>query len=60
MSSVAPLPIELVDAFGVGVYLLMLITHADLGWHRRDRPAHFWLALSAFGALMVNVTGAIN
>ena len=54
------LPIELVDAFGAGIYLLTAITHADLWWHRRDRPAHFWLALSACGALTVNMTGAIN
>jgi diguanylate cyclase (GGDEF)-like protein len=60
MPSSSPLPIELVDAFGAGVYLLMAITHADLWWHRRARPAHFWLALSACGALAVNLTGAIN
>lgn len=60
MSTSPPWSIELVDAFGAGVYLLMAITHADLWWHRRDRPAHFWLALSAFGALLVNVSGAVH
>lgn len=59
MTTAPPWSIELVDAFGAGIYLLMAITHADLWWHRRDRPAHFWLALSASGALLVNVTGAV-
>jgi diguanylate cyclase (GGDEF)-like protein len=53
------LKIELIDAFGAGVYLLTALTHADLWWHRRDRPAHAWLSLSACGALIVNITGAI-
>ena len=51
--------IEIVDAFGAGVYVLMAATHFDLWWHRRDRPSHFWLALSATGALLVNTTGAL-
>jgi diguanylate cyclase (GGDEF)-like protein len=50
-------PIDLIDAFGAGVYVLMLVTHADLWWHRRTRMAHFWLALAALGALMVDLTG---
>ncbi len=60
MHATQPLPIELVDAFGVGVYVLMLITHANLWLHRRDRPSHFWLATSSLGALLVNVTGAVG
>ena len=60
MSAPLPWSIELVDAFGAGIYLLTAITHADLWWHRRERQAHFWLALSACGALTVNITGAIN
>lgn len=59
MTTAPPWSIELVDAFGAGIYLLMAITHADLWWHRRDRPAHFWLAASAIGALIVNVSGSV-
>lgn len=58
MATLLHVPIQLVDAFGAGVYALTLATHADLWWHRRDRPSHFWLAASALGALLVNVTGA--
>ncbi len=58
MATLLHVPIQLVDAFGAGVYALTLATHADLWWHRRDRPSHFWLAASAMGALMVNLTGA--
>lgn len=60
MPTIHALPIELIDAFGSGIFLLTLLTHADLWWHRRDRPAHWWLALSAAGALAVNLTGAIH
>ncbi|MBL0041707.1 MAG: GGDEF domain-containing protein [Xanthomonadales bacterium] len=59
MSAATPTQIELVDAFGAGIYLLMLITHADLWWHRRGRSSHFWLATSAMGALIVNLSGAV-
>lgn len=58
MATAFHIPIQLVDAFGAGVFALTLATHADLWWHRRDRPSHFWLAASALGALMVNLTGA--
>lgn len=52
-----PLPIELVDAFGAGVYLLFGLLHANLWLHRRDRPAHLWLAAASGGALLVDLTG---
>ncbi len=58
MATAFHVPIQLVDAFGAGVYALTLATHADLWWRRRDRPSHFWLAASALGALLVNLTGA--
>lgn len=58
MATLLHVPIHLVDAFGAGIYVLTLVTHADLWWHRRDRPSHFWLATSALGALLVNATGA--
>lgn len=51
------IPIEYVDAFGAGIYLLFGIMHADLWLRRRDRPSHFWLAAASSGALMVDVTG---
>ena len=51
------LTIEHVDAFGAGVYVLMAVIHLDLWLHRRDRPTHLWLAMSALGALLVNITG---
>lgn len=56
MSPHAP-PIELVDAFGAGVYLLFGLLHANLWLHRQDRPAHLWLAAASGGALMVDLTG---
>ena len=54
-----PLPIEWIDAFGAGVFSITLVHHLDLWWRRRDRPSHLWIAVSALGALMVNLTGAI-
>ena len=59
MATAFHVPIQLVDAFGAGVYALTLATHADLWWHRRDRRSHFWLAASALGAMVVNLTGAL-
>ncbi len=53
------LTIEHVDAFGAGVYVLMAVIHLDLWLHRRDRPTHLWLAMSALGALLVNITGQL-
>jgi diguanylate cyclase (GGDEF)-like protein len=46
-----------VDAFGAGVYLLFGLLHANLWLHRRDRPAHLWLAAASGGALLVDLTG---
>ena len=45
-----------IDVFGAGVYTLTLITHATLWWGRRERPSHFWLASSALGALLVDLS----
>ena len=53
-----PLQVQLIEAFGAGVYALTLASHADLWWRRREQRSHAWLALSAFGALLVNLTGA--
>ena len=53
------LTIERVDAFGAGVYVLMAVIHLDLWLHRKDRPTHLWLAISALGALLVNITGQL-
>lgn len=58
MSAQLVIPIELIDAFGAGVYVLTLANQAELWWHRRRRRTHFWLAASALGALLVNLTGA--
>lgn len=55
----ATLQVQLIDAFGAGVYALTLATHADLWWRQRGRTSHFWLAMSALGALAVNLTGAV-
>ncbi len=49
--------LELVDAFGAGVYLLFGLLHANLWLHRRDRPAHLWLAGASAGALAVDLSG---
>ncbi|MCC7096480.1 MAG: GGDEF domain-containing protein [Thermomonas sp.] len=59
MGMLLPVRIEWIDAFGVGVYSLTLVTQLLLWQHRRDRPSHFWLASSALGALLVNITGAV-
>ncbi|MBP6438847.1 MAG: GGDEF domain-containing protein [Thermomonas sp.] len=53
-----PLQVQLIEAFGAGVYALTLASHADLWWRRREQRSHALLALSAFGALLVNLTGA--
>jgi len=58
MAMTLQIPIQLLDAFGAGVYGLTLVTHTGLWWRRRNRPSHFWLASSALGALLVNLTGA--
>jgi len=49
--------IHLIDAFGAGIYALTIITHTDLWWHRRHLRTHLWLALSAAGALLVDISG---
>ncbi len=53
-----PPSIVWVDAFGVGVFSMTLAHHLDLWRRRRDRARHLWIALSALGALMVNLSGA--
>jgi len=53
------IPIEYVDAFGLGVYLLLGVLHFDLWWHRPERRSHLWLACAAGGALLVDATGMI-
>ncbi|MFA6956312.1 MAG: GGDEF domain-containing protein [Thermoanaerobaculia bacterium] len=53
------IPIEYVDAFGLGVYLLLGVLHFDLWWHRRERRSHLWLVCAASGALLVDATGMI-
>ncbi len=45
-----------IDAFGAGVYTLTMMSHATLWWSRRGRATHFWLALSALGALLVDLS----
>ncbi|WP_297830875.1 GGDEF domain-containing protein [Thermomonas sp.] len=52
-----PTAIHLIDAFGAGVYALTIINQVDLWWHRRHRRTHLWLALSATGALLVDISG---
>jgi len=53
------IPIEYVDAFGLGVYLLLGVLHFDLWWHRPERRSHLWLVCAASGALLVDATGMI-
>lgn len=53
------LPIELLDAFGLGVYLLFGILHFDLWLRRRERHSHLWLATASAAALAIDVTGMI-
>ena len=59
MSSFWPPSIAWVDAFGAGVFAFTMAHHLDQWWRRRDKSSHLWIALSALGALMVNLTGAI-
>jgi diguanylate cyclase (GGDEF)-like protein len=54
------LTIERMDAFALGVFLLMAATHFDLWRSRRDQPGHFWLGCVALGAVMVNAGGTIH
>ena len=58
MSPSWPPSIQWVDAFGAGVFSFTLVHHLDQWWRRRDKASHLWIALSALGALMVNLTGA--
>src|SRR5688500_3880560 len=51
------LPVEYVDAFGAGIYLLFGIVHLDLWRKRQDRASHLWLAIASGGALAVNLSG---
>ena len=49
-----------IDAFGVGIFSFTMVHHLDQWWRRRDKASHLWIALSALGALMVNLTGAAH
>lgn len=49
--------LELLDAFGAGVYLLFGVIHLDLWLQRRERMSYLWLTGASAGALMVDVTG---
>jgi diguanylate cyclase (GGDEF)-like protein len=59
MPAIGPPSIVWIDAFGAGVYAMTLAHHLDQWWRRRDKASHLWIAMSALGALMVNLTGAI-
>jgi diguanylate cyclase (GGDEF)-like protein len=59
MAGLLPPSIVWVDAFGAGIFVMTFANHLDQWWRRRDRPSHLWIAMSALGALMVNLTGAI-
>ena len=59
MQAFGPPPIVLIDAFGAGVFSMTLVNHLDVWWRRRDRPSHLRFAMSALGALMVNISGAM-
>lgn len=59
MTDTGFLTIRWIDAFGAGIYVLTALTQFDLWLHRRDRPTHLWLGLSAVGALLVNLSGQI-
>jgi diguanylate cyclase (GGDEF)-like protein len=58
MPALWPPSIVWVDAFGAGVFSMTLAHHLDQWWRRRDRASHLWIASSALGALMVNLSGA--
>ena len=48
-----------IDGIGAGFYLLFGLSRLDL-WRREvHRPANLWLAVLAFSALLVNVTGRL-
>ena len=49
--------VDLLDAFGAGVYLLFGIIHLDLWFRRRDRKGFLWLAGASGSALVVDITG---
>lgn len=51
--------IELLDAFGAGVYLLFTCIHLDLWLRRRARMGHLWLAVASMAALVVDITGLL-
>lgn len=51
--------IELLDAFGAGVYFLFACIHLDLWLRRRARSGHLWLACASLSALVVDVTGLL-
>ncbi len=51
------LPIEYLDVFAAGIYLLFGVIHFDLWRKRRDRASHLWLAAASGGALLVDLTG---
>jgi diguanylate cyclase (GGDEF)-like protein len=49
--------VELFDAFGAGLYVLLGATHLDLWLRRRSRRGHLWLAGASAFALLVDLTG---
>lgn len=59
MHALWPLPIVWIDAFGAGVFTMTLVHHLGLWWQRRNRTSYLWIALSALGALMVNLSGLV-
>jgi diguanylate cyclase (GGDEF)-like protein len=59
MPAAWPPPIVWIDAFGAGVFTMTLAHHLDHWWRRRERASHLWIGLSAFGALVVNLSGAL-
>jgi len=59
MPALWPPSIVWIDAFGAGVFSMTLAHHLDQWWRRRDKASHLWIALSALGALIVNLTGAL-
>jgi diguanylate cyclase (GGDEF)-like protein len=49
--------VELIDAFGAGLYVFFGAVHLDVWFRRRDRKGYLWLAGASAAALAVDVTG---
>jgi diguanylate cyclase (GGDEF)-like protein len=49
--------VELIDAFGAGLYVFFGAVHLDLWLRRRDRKGYLWLAGASASALAVDLTG---